>query len=103
MEDLINQHITVHYAFPKSRVENHDISIMRYIKPQIITEEWSGGKFIRGHTNFYQLYNEISSFAKYHFNRINEMFHQGDEMLTSIAIEKIKLNGWKIIDDRSLV
>ena len=35
---------------------------------------------------------------KRYFNRINEMFHQGDEMLTSIATEKMKLNGWKIID-----
>lgn len=99
MKELINQRIAVHYAFPTYRVEKHDINIMKYIEPQIITGEWSGGEFIGGDANFYaQLYNEISSFVKRYFNRINEMFHQGDEMLTSIAIEKMKLNGWKIID-----
>lgn len=99
MKELIDQHIAVHYAFPTYRVEKHDINIMKYIEPQIITGEWSGGEFIGGDANFYmQLYNEISGFVKRYFDRINEMFHQGDEMLTSIAIEKMKLNGWEIID-----
>lgn len=99
MQELIDKHVAIHYAFPTHRVEKHNLNIMKYIDPNIITGEWSGGEFIGGNASFYkQLYQEISGFSERYFQKINEMFHQGDEMLTSIAIEKMKLNGWKIID-----
>ena len=99
LKDLIKRKYAVHYAFPINKVENHNVSIMKYIEPNIVSGEWSGGEFIGGDASFYyHLYNEIVGFAHRYFNKIDEMFHQGDEMLTSIALEKMKLNGWNIID-----
>ena len=99
MHELIDKHIAVHYAFPVCKVEKHDVNMMKYIEPSIITGEWSGGEFIGGDAVFYaELYQNIIGFADRYFKRVHEMFHQGDEMLTSIALEKMKLGGWKIID-----
>lgn len=99
LKELIEQNYAVYYSFPIYRVEKHNINIMKYIEPAIVSGEWSGGEFIGGNALFYnQLYNEISGFANRYFKRIDEMFHQGDEMLTSIALEKMRLNGYKIVE-----
>ena len=49
---------------------------------------WAGGEYIGGTNTFFQsLYNDICSFkASYWENIENNLFHVGDEMLTSIAL-----------------
>ena len=49
---------------------------------------WAGGEFIGGKASFYNsLYHEICSFKDNYWKNINnDLFHVGDEMLTSIAL-----------------
>lgn len=51
---------------------------------------WAGGEFIAATASFYtDLYNEIMNIKEKYWSVCNELFHQGDEMLTSIALENL--------------
>lgn len=53
---------------------------------------WAGGEFIAGPPHFFKkLYIEIESIKEIYFKSFNSFQHQGDEMLTSVAIEKMML------------
>lgn len=55
---------------------------------------WTGGEFIAGPPQFFgKLFTEIDILKKEYFNNFNSFQHQGDEMLTSVAIENMMLNG----------
>lgn len=53
--------------------------------------QWAGGEFIGGDNKFYQqLYEDILKFkGRYWENIHNNLFHVGDEMLTSIALRHL--------------
>lgn len=54
---------------------------------------WAGGEFIAGPPSFFaRLYNEIEHIKPAYFSNFNSFNHQGDEMLTSVAIENMLLN-----------
>lgn len=90
MKRLVERQAAVYYAFPIRDVEKHDVSIMRQIEPNIVSGQWVGGEFIGGTDKFFsRLYSIIISFADRYFQMKDLVFHQGDEMLTSIAIEKM--------------
>lgn len=51
---------------------------------------WAGGEFIGGNNIFYQkLYDEILPLKTLYFNLYKQLFHNGDEMLVSVALEKL--------------
>lgn len=52
---------------------------------------WAGGEFVGGTSNFYaDLYSDIISFKEEYWKNINnDLFHVGDEMLTSIALNHL--------------
>jgi hypothetical protein len=55
---------------------------------------WAGGEFIAGAPSFFgTLSNEIKKVEEIYFQHINSFHHQGDEMLTSVAIEALKDSG----------
>jgi hypothetical protein len=55
---------------------------------------WAGGEFIAGPPSFFgQLFTEIDSLKQAYFTNFNSFQHQGDEMLTSVAIENMMLKG----------
>lgn len=53
---------------------------------------WAGGEYIGGTASFYKkLYDEILSIKDAYWNVINQgLFHVGDEMLTSIALMRLR-------------
>ncbi len=65
---------------------------------------WAGGEFIAGTPGFFsQLYEQIDSFSKEYFENISQFHHQGDEFLTSVAIENGILNKkYAILDAGSM-
>lgn len=65
---------------------------------------WAGGEFISGPPDFFdKLCAELSKIELEYFKIADSLHHQGDEMLTSVAIENMKLNdGFKIFDAGSL-
>ncbi len=55
---------------------------------------WAGGEFISGPPEFFKkLSAEISSFKAAYMDHSNSFHHQGDEVLTSVAIENMKMGG----------
>jgi hypothetical protein len=53
---------------------------------------WAGGEFICGKPSFFSvLYQEIERIKDDYFENFNSFQHQGDEMLTSVAIERLML------------
>ncbi len=61
---------------------------------------WAGGEFICGPPNFFAiLCAEITKIEADYFRVSDSLHHQSDEVLTSVAIENLKLNdGLKIFD-----
>lgn len=64
---------------------------VRFIVEDIDWMPWSGGEFIGGTASFFnKIYDEILSIKDAYWSVINqELFHVGDEMLTSIALARL--------------
>lgn len=66
------------------------VSDKKKIDKEQIHGLWAGGEFIAGTSDFYlNLYNEIMTIKDKYWSVCQELFHQGDEMLTSVALENI--------------
>jgi hypothetical protein len=65
---------------------------------------WAGGEFIAGTPSFFgALSKKIKKVEAAYFQHINTFHHQGDEMLTSVAIEAMKATGdYEITDAGTL-
>ena len=60
------------------------------VDPSQIHGLWAGGEFIAGTAAVYaDLYNEIMKIQEGYWNTYKTLFHQGDEMLTSVALERM--------------
>ena len=74
-------------AYGASRIE-HDKELVSE-KPSFGL--WAGGEFIAGPPSFFRrLRNEVNDVLENYWKQASSLHHQGDEMLTSIAIERIK-------------
>jgi hypothetical protein len=64
------------------------------VSGKVSTELWAGGEFIAGPPSFFgSLSKEIKKVEASYFQHVNSLHHQGDEMLTSVAIEALKESG----------
>lgn len=64
---------------------------------------WFGGEFIAGPPSFFgELYHEIGTIKDSYFTNYPTLFHKSDETLSSIAIERMIINGHKILDAGAL-
>ena len=55
---------------------------------------WAGGEFIAGPPHFFKkLSAEIDAVKSAYLNNFSSFHHQGDEVLTSVAIESLKVKG----------
>lgn len=98
--ELIHMNAALYYSLPICRVQKHNIILMKEISPEVITGRWVGGEFVAGNADFFSdLYRTIMTFANRYFNLIDSVFHQGDEMLTSIAMEKLQLEHKHLLID----
>ena len=64
---------------------------------------WAGGEFISGPPNFFrELAEQVKSIQEQYFSSFNSFHHQGDEVLTSIAIEELLLKKNTILEAGAL-
>ncbi len=64
---------------------------------------WAGGEFLSGTPSFFdELYKTIDETKKNYFAHYRSLFHEGDEMLTSIAIEEMLSRGYPVYDAGNL-
>lgn len=55
---------------------------------------WAGGEFIAGPPSFFgRLFEEVSRIKEAYWQQAVALHHQGDEMLTAVAVERIKKAG----------
>lgn len=86
------------------RLQGYDIDrIMkdtRKISPDTSVVEWCGGEFMSGKTKFWkELYERCVNIAPSYFSSLDkDLFHVGDEMLTSLAIAEMTDNGMRLLD-----
>jgi len=61
---------------------------------------WAGGEFIGGISSFFRnIYEEIMSFKENYWKVVNNgLFHVGDEMLTTIALARLRKRGVYPVD-----
>ena len=100
--ELIARDAAIYYSYPICRVENHDVKVMQHIagEGKIVTGLWVGGEFLAGSASFFaDLWATVMSFADRYFEMRDSVFHQGDEMLASIAIEELMLGGRHLLVD----
>lgn len=89
--ELINQGVpSVYYLNAYGGVKK--MKDVRLIVEDIAWMPWAGGEFIGGTASFYKnIYDEILSFKDAYWSVINQgLFHVGDEMLTSIALARLR-------------
>jgi len=72
----------------------------RKVDSDIPVVEWLGGEFIAGDNKFYEnLYNRCFNIAPRYFRKLDEnLFHIGDEVLTSMSMSMMTNEGIRIID-----
>lgn len=65
---------------------------------------WAGGEFISGPPSFFErLYSEVKRISSSYFANFHSFHHQGDEVITSVAIENLIVNEQlRIIDAGTL-
>ena len=63
------------------------------------TGMWAGGEFLGGSGSFFRdLCERIDASSARYFNMFHDLHHQGDEMLTSVALEQLMEEGKYISD-----
>ena len=91
---IVNNRIPIAYYLNSYGGEEklHDV---RLIDKNIEWLPWVGGEFIGGDADFYcALYHEIHLFKDDYWNVVHDgLFHVGDEMLTSIALVRLRKYG----------
>jgi hypothetical protein len=107
LKNLIDARIPVCYDISDQLIPafGHDIILrdMQRLSPDICAGRWYGGEFILGSPSFFANLNRESQVIYDRYIAItDELFHKGDEMITSVALERIQRNGNYIADGGTL-
>lgn len=66
---------------------------MHRLSPLVCEGRWTGGELIFGTPDFFEtLYAEVQEIYPRYIEYIDLLHHQGDEMITSVALENIRIN-----------
>lgn len=83
----------------------HDVILhdMQRLAPEICAGRWYGGELILGTPSFFAALNEkaIPIYDRY-IEIVDELFHKGDEMITSVALEQLQREGIYVADAGTL-
>jgi hypothetical protein len=85
-------------------VSHHEIMHqMDCISPGIVEGRWAGGELLLGRPSFFgALGEEINAILSRYTELAETLFHQGDEVLTSIAIDRLRARGLHVVDAGTL-
>lgn len=66
---------------------------MRRLSSAVCEGRWSGGEFLCGPTKFFfAVYEECLRVLKHYNECFTDLHHQGDEIITSVALENIRIS-----------
>ena len=88
---IIEERLPMYYCLHRYG-RDKKLADVNKICPSIRWLQWAGGEFIGGTSDFFSsLYKEIILFVDRYWSNLNaNLFHIGDEMLTTIAIAKLR-------------
>lgn len=94
LKQLIEHQVPLYYDITEHRAYAYGIDRLIEDKEKVSCIKscglWAGGEFITGSPIFFgRLYTEISRLQESYFKHFSILHHQGDEMITSIAIENM--------------
>jgi hypothetical protein len=101
--NLIKERIPICYDISDQVIPayGHAIIIkdMQELFQNVSEGRWCGGEFISGPPTFFSLLNkEIDSIYEYYSKSFETFHHHGDELVTSVALEKLRRKGVCIAD-----
>jgi hypothetical protein len=83
----------------------HDVILhdMQRLAPEICAGRWYGGELLLGTPTFFAALNdESTAIYQRYLEIVDELFHKGDEMITSVALENLQRRGIYIADAGTL-
>lgn len=91
----IDKGIALYYDITSQVTPAYGIKSIIENKERLLDEKslglWAGGEFIAGSPAFFKKLDlEINQIKDQYFKNVRSFHHQGDEMITSIAVEKLK-------------
>lgn len=95
LKNIVTAGIPIVYDISDQVIPAHSPEIlmrdMKKISPKVLEGRWYGGEFISGTSNFFaMLVNEIENVFPTYVTEVHNIFHQGDEMLTSVALDLMR-------------
>jgi hypothetical protein len=106
-ENLIKAKIPICYDVSDQLIPafSHRVILqdMQKLAPDICEGRWCGGELIAGTPSFFQTLSvECNGIYEQYLQKVDELFHKGDEMITSVALERIRRRGIYIADAGTL-
>lgn len=97
LKNAINKGIPLYYDITNQVAPAYGLGSIIKDKEKLLLNEsigtWAGGEFIAGPTSFFaELSLEVNSLKERYFSISSTFRHQGDEMITSSALERLKRN-----------
>lgn len=95
----IDRNVPVYYDITALHIPAYTSARMIGDKEKVMEGEtsngmWAGGEFIGGTSGYFrQLVSEIDHYQDRYFEVVSSLFHQGDEVLLSVAIEQLLMKG----------
>jgi hypothetical protein len=76
---------------------------LKAISPVFGSVRWYGGEYFSGKPAFFsELYKRVEIFRASYLKRASLLHHNGDEFVSTMAIETLKREGWRIDDGGTL-
>jgi hypothetical protein len=76
---------------------------LQAISPLFGSVRWYGGEYLSGRPVFFrELYQRVQIFKTSYLERASLLHHNGDEFVSTMAIEMLKNEGWRVDDGGTL-
>ena len=76
---------------------------LKSVSPVCGSVRWYGGEYISGKPAFFwEVYKRVEIFKGSYFEKAPLLHHNGDEFVSTIAIETLKKDGWRVDDGGAL-
>lgn len=98
LKTIILQKLPLYYDITEQVTPAYGAALIKKDKELLSGEPsfglWAGGEFLAGPPSFFKrLSGEVNKLIDAYWQHASSLHHQGDEMLTSVAIERLKTAG----------
>ncbi|MBD1846784.1 hypothetical protein H6F89_25930 [Cyanobacteria bacterium FACHB-63] len=104
---IVEHQVPLYYDISDQMIPaySHDrlLTDIQKLMPNPSEGRWCGGEFIAGSPDFFStLSTEVQKILDTYISQIDVLYHQGDELVTSVALEKMRQQGYVMADAGTL-